>query len=346
MWKRARRSTISARSSSTGHSRDRPSVEQRRSTRYSPPIMPRLTPPDFAATSCLPLRKAPQGTLADAIKAITQQYGRVMANAKRDDLAKPVAVFVHPRWDNGLGVWDVHLHCIVDVMPGKDDPFFLRLALNFSTPKSIGEVKNIASWANYYATWVLDHRNIATWPDTVLFEFWNLKAPQFIRRTGDLASFAATTKGKAIRWEDGRVVIEDKEPRQTRQDDQGRPSRSSQQVAFAIVRFGGRERRCAILRYDRPERDRPEENYGAGEPSRAWMYSTTSTGPIPSTTIRNHTTRQEARSLRRKITLWQTIWPWGTPERPPGPIRRRLARSGVVIDPRRQGRLSRRQGPP
>lgn len=294
----------------------------------------------------LPLKKAQPGTLDDAIRAITQLYGRVMANAKRDGLAKPVAVFLHPRWDSDLGVWDVHLHCIVDVMPGKEDPFFLRLALKFSTPKSIGEVKNMASWANYCATWVLDHRDIAKWPDEAVLEFWDLKAPQLIRKTGDLASFASTIRGKAIRWEDGRVVIEDKEPPQTRQDDRGHPSRSTQQVAYAVVRFGGSTRHCAIFRYKRPERDRPEQKQAEGVPSRARMYPTTTTGPIPSTPIRDRTVRQEARRLRRQMTLWETIWPWGTPERPPGPIRRRLARAGVFIDPKRQGRLSRRQGRP
>lgn len=165
-----------------------------------------------------PLKKVPAKGLAKAITAVTQLYGRVLANATRDGLAKPVAVFVHPRWDVELNVWDLHLHCIADVVTGMEDRFFLRLALNFSTPKSIGSAKNMAAWANYSSAWVLDHRDIKKWPDAVVLEFWNLKAPQLIRKAGDLAIFARSIKGKSLGWEGDGVVMEDKKPRQRRQD--------------------------------------------------------------------------------------------------------------------------------
>src|SRR5690606_36419643 len=58
-----------------------------------------------------------------------------------------------------------------------------------------------------------------------------LKAPQLIRKAGDLAIFARAIKGKALGWKGDRVVIADKEPRQKRQDGRGHPLRSSQQVA-------------------------------------------------------------------------------------------------------------------
>lgn len=289
-----------------------------------------------------PLKKVPLGGLAEAITAVTRLYGRVLANATRDGLAKPVAVFVHPRWDTELNVWDLHLHCIADVVQGMEDRFFLRLALNFSTPKSIGSTNNMAAWANYSSAWVLDHRDINKWPDAAVLEFWSLKAPQLIRKAGDLAVFARTIKGKALGWKGDRVVIADKEPRQKRQDGRGHRLRSSQQVACAEVRIGGRRRRCAIFSYDRQEARRsagcPEPSSSADSSSRAWEKPATTTGSIPSTTVRGHSARRDARRLRRRIALWETIWPWGTPEHPPGPIRRRLERSGVVVTKNRQRR--------
>ena len=289
-----------------------------------------------------PFEKVPLGGLAKAIKALTKRYGRVLANATRDGLAKPVAVFVHPRLDTELNVWDLHLHCIADVIEGMEDRFFLRLALNFSTPKSIYEIENMAAWANYSSAWVLDHRDIKNWPDAAVLEFWNLKAPQLIRKAGDLAIFARAIKGKALGWKGDRVVIADKEPRQKRQDGRGHPLRSSQQVAYAEVRIGGRRRRCAIFSYDRQEARRSawrrEPSRPAVTPSRAWKKTPTTTGSIPSTPIRGHSALRDARRLRRRIALWETIWPWGTLEHPPGPIRRRLERSGVVVTKSRQRR--------
>ena len=201
----------------------------------------------------VPLEKVAPGSLEDAVKKVARLYGRVMVNAKRDGLAKPVAVFVHPRWDNELGVWDLHLHCIVDVMPEAEDQFFLRLARNFSTPTSIDNIKSMPAWANYCATWVVDHRDIKNWPDKAVLEFWNLKSPQLMRKAGDLVAFAGTLRGKVLRWERDRVVIEEKEPRQARQNGREHPLRSSRQVGYAVVKIGGRKRRCAIVRYDRHE---------------------------------------------------------------------------------------------
>lgn len=285
----------------------------------------------------LPLQKAKPGTLADAIKAITKRYGRMMANAKRDGLAKAVAVFVHPRWDNELGLWDVHLHCIVDVQPGRDDPFFLRLAMNFSTPKSIGKARNIASWANYCAGWVVDHRDIANWPDHAVLEFWGLKAPQLIRKAGDLAAFAATLKGKNLRWEDDKVVIEDKDRPTTRQDARTHPLRSPKQVAYAVVRLGGCKRKCAIIRYDRVVRERSAADKGDVSLARAHVYPTRTTGSIPSTGSALQGRGENMRRLRRRLALWERIWPWGTQVRPAGPIQRRLGNEGVVLIGNRSG---------
>jgi hypothetical protein len=45
-------------------------------------------------------RKARAGELAAIIKKLAKVYGRVMTNARKDKLGKPVAVFVHIRWDN------------------------------------------------------------------------------------------------------------------------------------------------------------------------------------------------------------------------------------------------------
>lgn len=160
--------------------------------------------------------KAELGALAKVLREIAQTYGRVLANAKRDGLARPVALFVHPRWDQTLEAWDVHLHTIVDVVPGMEDKFFLRLAMNFATPQDVGEIKNVSAWANYCSAWVVDHRDVGNWPDEAIIEFWNLKSPQFIRKAGDFADYARRVRRKEIRWEKDRVVVAEKDPAQVR----------------------------------------------------------------------------------------------------------------------------------
>lgn len=289
----------------------------------------------------LPLAKAAAGSLGSAIKAMAALYGTTMDNAKRDGLAKPIAVFVHPRWDLKLGVWDLHLHCIADVMPGMEDRFFLRLATKFSTPKCISDIENMPAWANYSSAWIIDHRELSKWPDSAVLEFWNLKAPQLIRKAGDFAAFIRNNRDKSFRWEGDKVVMVDKEPRQRRQDARGHPSRGNQQVAYAEVRIGGRRRHCAILKHDREDRVAivdPDSTTSQDAPSGVRVKPTTTTCPIPSTPVRDHSPRQQERRLRRRIARWETIWPWGTPQRPPGPIRRRLELTGVVKAPTRQGR--------
>jgi hypothetical protein len=292
-----------------------------------------------------PKTKAGPGDLAKTLAAVTTTYGRIMASAKRDGLANPVAVFAHPRWDGTLGLWDVHLHCIIDVAPQMEDRLFMRLAANFSTPRSIGPTRNIGAWANYSATWIVDHRDIASWSDEAVLELWSLKAPQLIRKAGAFALFARTIRGKALRWEADSVVAEDRVPRRTRQERQQHLSDGGQRAGYAVIRIGGRRPRCAVLRYDRQlPTSPPDPRHGSA--SRRAVESTTTPRPIPSMPTPGQPLTHQVRDVRRRVELWQKIWPYGTPGRPPRQIRRRLAQAGVVIDPKQPGRLWRRQDRP
>ena len=292
-----------------------------------------------------PKTKAKPGDLAKTLAAVTTRYGRIMTAAKRDGLATPVAVFAHPRWDTVLGLWDVHLHCIIDVAPQMEDRLFMRLAANFSTPRSIGPTRNIGAWANYSAMWIIDHRDIANWTDEAVLEFWKLKAPQLIRKAGALAAFARTLKGKAMRWDTDRVVVEERAPRRSRQERQQRPSEDEELVGHAMVRIGGRMRRCAIIRYKR-QRAAPPTDDRLGSAVRVAVEPTTTPRSIPSMPVVDRSGDREARRIRRRLVVWERVWSYGLPGRPPRPIRRRLVQAGAVIDPKRPARLWRRQDRP
>lgn len=284
------------------------------------------------------LRKGNPGELAETINRVSADVGKVISKAKQDGLARPIAVFIHVRYDVGFDLWDVHLHCVFDVVSEHSEQFFGRLCSNFSTPKEIVLEKDIGSWVNYSAGWVVDHRDIAEWPAHAVKEFWKIKAVQLLRKGGAFASFCKTLRGKSLRWDQGRVVIEDtpvKAPRKTA----SHPSRAPNQRGYAVLRIGGQTRRCAIVKRPRRRRRNTDSTARQYSPAMSFvrerMESTTTTGSIPTmplsrpaTSIVEPSGRQSIamRSrFRRQERLWRTVWPYGNPACLPRPVRRRLA---------------------
>lgn len=73
------------------------------------------------------LRKASLGELKHFVNDIGKKYGRVIDKARAKGIARPVAMFIHIRWDIESKLWDVHLHAVVDVPPENLETLFLRL---------------------------------------------------------------------------------------------------------------------------------------------------------------------------------------------------------------------------
>ena len=127
---------------------------------------------------------------------------------------------------------------------------------------------------------------------------------------------------------------------------------TGQQVAYATIRINGQKRRCAIFRTDRETglndltasalQDAPRS-----PPLPATDEPTTTTGSIPYPPGRGGQKLRLAHSrAARRLPTWEHVWSYGTSMRVPRPIRKRLARMGVVTSPTLRGPPGRRRGRP
>lgn len=267
--------------------------------------------------------KGSAGQLLDRIRQVSQVYGNVMTAAVADGIGRPVATFVHPRFDVDMKLWDVHLHVVIDVESDQSEKMFDRLCRNFSTPKIIQPMKSVGAWVNYCATWTIDHRDISNWPTWAVKEFWVARRLQLQRKVGAFAAYCQTVKGKALVWEGGQVLAKDRPVKPSRKPAQTFPGGSSPK-AIIVAKVHGMTQLVAISK--RP-RLLDGDLGGRGPASR--VKPTTSTVPIPTTPLRASPRTTSSHRLRQRILLWEKIWPYGVPGRPTRPVKRRTVRFGA-----------------
>ena len=143
--------------------------------------------------------KVPLGGLDEGRRNLNRRFSDVMSNAEKAGEATVIAVLVHPRWDETLSAWDLHIQFVADVAPGKENQFFSRLCRNFSTPHEVERVKSIGAWVNYCANWILDHREIPKWRDEAVRELWSLKSVQFMRKRWQILGVLQKKQGQEFR---------------------------------------------------------------------------------------------------------------------------------------------------
>lgn len=133
--------------------------------------------------------KGRPGELLATLKAASKAFGNVMTAAASDGIGKPVVTILHPRFDEAMQLWDVHLHVVIDVHPEQSERMFDRLCRNFATPKTIELSKHVGAWVNYSSSWIVDHRDIVRWPAWAIEEFWAVQGMQLQRKVGAFATF-------------------------------------------------------------------------------------------------------------------------------------------------------------
>lgn len=286
-------------------------------------------------------RKGGMGELMETIQRVSSDYSNVMTAAVKDDLAQPVATFIHVRFDTILKMWDVHLHVIADVKPTHSEQFSRRICKRFSTPKKIEPLKNVGAWANYCATWAIDHRDIQKWPDDALLELWNIRGVHLLRKGGEFAKFCRTLKGKTINRVGSGVVIEDK-PHKPPKTLRRKAALDLEQVGYAVMRISGES--CYVAIHRRPRVPRERLDIALKDTEAGHRESTTNTAPISTRSDIGHARTLEIPlvknssavrfSLRRALCLWLKIWPcsrqmprvvMNDDPRLPRPVRRRIS---------------------
>lgn len=258
--------------------------------------------------------KGMRGQLHDRIREVSQVYENVMTAAVGDRIGRPIATFLHPRFDTDMQLWDVHLHIVIDVEPDQSEKMFNRICRNFSTPRTIDPMNSVGAWVNYSATWTIDHRDIANWPNWAVDEFWHIRRLQLHRKVGAFASYCKTIKGKLLEWEGSKVLVKDRPVKPSRKPAQA-IHRASSRKAIIVAKVAGKTQLVAIIK--RPRLASPLE-------------STTTTGPIPTTPFGATPQTIPPRRLRQRIGRWEKVWPYGTPGRPARPVERRRLR--FVVD--------------
>ena len=309
--------------------------------------------PAKAAPGSARIAKAALGELAAELERFADRYNKFTKRLVTEGLLRPLLTVVHVRFDTKLNRWDVHAHCLWDIANEHMDTVRQRIGTKFSTPWNEDKpLRNPAAAVNYMVGWVVDHRELARWPDAALGELWDLERPRFVRPAGAFAEFRRQIADHRLERSGDVVTVQPKKPRQTRREASWNGSGCDGVVGYVRLRLDGRKRLCAVLAAS-PERGPASDQATSGRSTvpeaLARGYSTTNLGltlpeagqpPItgqPSSTKVGPRQRPSlsARSVPpRKRWLWQA-WPSGSktainrpesPGKPARPIRRRIRR--------------------
>jgi hypothetical protein len=222
--------------------------------------------------------------LAAGIKKLNQDYDKYVGKLVTEALIAPILCVLHVRFDEKLGLFDLHLHCVWRVAPKDLDAVLVGIQTKFFHTWD-KKIKNCRALVNYITTWVVDHRALQRWPDTALLALWRLNRPKLIRPAGDFAAFRRPLK------KDFRVVrvglATKKVPVKKRKiRPRGKTVKHKHGDVLGIMhgKIAGEERRCAIVSATGSKRlstkqvhDIVDEFAGRGHSS----YSTSKTGPTP-----------------------------------------------------------------
>ena len=163
-------------------------------------------------------------------------------------LIAPILCGVHIRFDEKLGLFDIHLHCVWRVAPDNLDAVLVGIQTRFSTTwMEKKKIRNPAALVNYITTWIVDHRALQRWPDTALLALWRLNRPKLIRPAGDFAAFRKTVKGFRLVREGSAIKKVRVKKRKVRPAGDTPKRKDGAVLGFVRAKIAGKERRCAIV---------------------------------------------------------------------------------------------------
>jgi hypothetical protein len=229
--------------------------------------------------------------LPAAIKQLSDAYDQYVGPLVSDGLIKPLLCAIHVRYDQALGVFDPHAHCVWRVATDDLDAVFQGVQTKFSTVWMEDKpIKNPAALVNYVVTWIIDHRALQDWPKDALLALWRLPRPRFMRPAGLFAKFKGTLKGHRLVRQDGAVkaVPVQKRPAARKKVCAG-PLHTGSVVGFVHAKVLGKLRWCAIAvvngrdRLSRRHIDDilAQSTWAARKASRGYPATTTGLSPFP-----------------------------------------------------------------
>ncbi|GJD78506.1 hypothetical protein [Methylobacterium gregans] len=294
--------------------------------------------------------KARPGTLAQALSDFARVYDRRVGRLVTAGMIKPVLSVVHIRYDVAHDLWDIHAHALWDVRDDKVEAALMDLGVKFFD-KWIDEdkVERPGAAANYCASRVIDHREIMAWPEEAILELWNLPRVRLMKPAGEFRRFRGTLKGKVVRREGNRIVIEDRPdpgPRRKASKRPGQTMEAGRVVAMTKARVPGGKTLCAVVKRPRTENradgiegspaasSRAREDLASGEyrhnsppanPTPRDLLSPGSLAPNVSPASRPVRAARKATKVLPPRKAWMVkAWPPGPIGRLPRAIARRL----------------------
>lgn len=212
-------------------------------------------------------RKALPGELAGELRRFSDDLNCHVGRLVSRGYVKPLLTTIHLRFDQTLGMWDVHAHCLWQVQPTDLDAVWKVVGHRFSDAwREEDRIRNASALANYTLTWVVDHRSLENWSDECLLELWDLSGCKLIRPAGAFAKFRRTLRGKIVRREGDAITVEDRIPRARPVKRREGPSQTiggDGVVAYATVRLDGQDSLCAVVK--RPRQGRPADEVRRNE---------------------------------------------------------------------------------
>ena len=205
--------------------------------------------------------KANPGKLQEELKRFSADFDNCISKLVNKGWIKTALTVIHVRFDTTLQKWDIHAHCIWHVEDANLEDVFTSVCKRFSkTWYDRDPIKNAAALANYITQWAIDYRQQQQWPDDALTEFWDLKSPPRLFRTGGaFAKFRRDLDGKTlVRQGDSVTVVEN--PPRTSYPVPFKGKERNGVVGYARVKLDGFRRLCAIRVTDRAAEERCQKN--------------------------------------------------------------------------------------
>jgi hypothetical protein len=193
-------------------------------------------------------KKPKADQLQDAVQQLSDDYDQYVGRLINEGLIKPLLCVIHVRYDEALGVFDPHAHCVWRVATDDLDAVFKGIQTKFSTIwMDKKRIRNAAALVNYILTWIIDHRALQNWPKSAVLALWRLPRPRFRRPAGLFAKFKGTLKGHRLVRQDGAVkaVPVQKRPA-ARKKGGAAPLHTGSVVGYVRAKVLGKLRWCAI----------------------------------------------------------------------------------------------------
>jgi hypothetical protein len=237
-------------------------------------------------------KKPTADQLPAAIQQLSDAYNQYVGPLVSEGLIKPLLCAIHVRYDEALGVFDPHAHCVWRVATDDLDAVFQGIQTKFSTIwMDKKRIRNPAALVNYILTWIIDHRSLQDWPKKAVLALWRLRRPRFSRPAGQFAKFKATLlKGHRLVRQDGAVKAVPVQKRPPARDKTyAVPLQTGSVVGYVRAKVLGKLRWCAIAVIngsDRLNRQHiadilAQSTLATRKASRGYPTTTTGLSPFP-----------------------------------------------------------------